>query len=99
MKAPPFSLDEAEIIKTILSKHPNIFFAFGSRVKGTHKQFSDLDLCYKQAILDVDISNLLDAFEQSNLPFKVDVVSWDRCSSEFQRHIENDLILVEKLWR
>jgi predicted nucleotidyltransferase len=39
-----------EIVQDILNKYPYTFYAFGSRVKGTHKRFSDLDLCIKDPI-------------------------------------------------
>ncbi|EKD77481.1 MAG: hypothetical protein ACD_42C00321G0005 [uncultured bacterium] len=95
----PFSREHADIIKTILVRYPYSFFAFGSRVKGIHKTFSDLDLCYKEKIPDSVIATLLDDFEQSDLPFKVDIVAWQRCTPEFQQQIKNDLIPVETLWR
>jgi predicted nucleotidyltransferase len=94
----PFSPKHAKIIQDILSRHPYAFFAFGSRVKGTHKEFSDLDLCYKENISDSVIATLQHEFEQSDLPFKVDIVAWNRCAPEFQQHIADDLISVEKLW-
>jgi predicted nucleotidyltransferase len=94
----PFSDPHAKIIKDILSQYPYPFFVFGSRVKGTHKEFSDLDLCYRVDIPDSVLANLLNDFEQSDLPFKVDIIAWNRCSPEFQKHIENDLMPVEKLW-
>ena len=39
-----------EIINSILSKYPYNFYAYGSRVKGTSRKYSDLDLCYREEI-------------------------------------------------
>jgi predicted nucleotidyltransferase len=39
-----------EIIKNILDNYPYDFYVFGSRVKGTHRKLSDLDLCIKTSI-------------------------------------------------
>ena len=36
-----------KIINSILSKYPYTFYAYGSRVKGTGRKYSDLDLCYR----------------------------------------------------
>jgi len=36
------------VLQLILSKYPYHFYAYGSRVKGTARQFSDLDLCYQE---------------------------------------------------
>ena len=86
---------ELMIIKSILSNYPYQFYVFGSRVTGKQKKYSDLDLCYKEAIPDAIISKIREAFEESNLPFKVDLLSWDRCDSEFRKNIEKDLIKME----
>lgn len=85
------------ILKTIFSDYPGLFFAFGSRAKRTHKAFSDLDLCYKTDISDIKIADLQEKLEQSDLPFKVDIVSWKRCSPAFQKQIERDLMPLENL--
>ncbi len=64
--------------------------AFGSRVKGTARPHSDLDLVVVgQERLPRDLYyRLQDAFEESSLPFRVDVLDWHRISPEFRRHIE-----------
>lgn len=81
-----------QILEQILSQYQYYFFAFGSRVKGTEKRFSDLDLCYKENIPSVTISKLEEDFEESNLPFKVDIVNWNYCSNDFRSLIEKDMI-------
>lgn len=91
-----FSEKQAKIIRDILCHYPYLFLAFGSRVKGTHKEYSDLDLCYQAEISDSVIALLMDDFEQSDLPFKVDLVAWKRCSPEFQRIIRDDLVPIEE---
>jgi uncharacterized protein len=39
-----------EIIHNILKKYPYKFYAYGSRVKGTARKYSDLDLCFQEDI-------------------------------------------------
>ena len=69
-------------------------------VKNSFKEYSDLDLCYHSDIPDVVIAKLMDDFEQSDLPFKVDIIAWKRCSPEFQQLIKGDLVPIETiLWR
>ncbi|MDQ5890821.1 MAG: uncharacterized protein QG604_695 [Candidatus Dependentiae bacterium] len=80
------------IIIDILSRYPYTFYAFGSRTKGNPKKFSDLDLCYKEPIPSNVINELEEAFEESYLPFTVDLLNWNTCSSEFRDIIKNDLI-------
>jgi predicted nucleotidyltransferase len=82
-----------QILRQILSQYPYAFFIFGSRVKGTQKRFSDVDLCYKEKIPSAVISKLEEDLEESNLPFKVDLVNWELCSDDFKKLIEKDMIL------
>lgn len=81
-----------KLIKNILSKYPYQFYAFGSRVKNNAKHLSDLDLCYKDNISDLEISNLMAELEESNLPFKVELINWKNCTPAFQKQIEKDLV-------
>lgn len=63
---------------------------FGSRVSGTAKASSDLDLAVVcEGRLDFDTLRLLrEAFEESDLPFRVDVLDWHAVSDSFRRVIE-----------
>jgi predicted nucleotidyltransferase len=73
-----------KIVKDILQKYDYNFFAFGSRVKGNCRKFSDLDLFYTQ---DLPLSVLLSVeedFEDSDLPFKVDLINYKTCDKDFQ---------------
>ena len=78
---------ELALIKDILSGVDRVF-VFGSRIKGTSKQFSDLDICLKDPIAPYDFEVLQEKFEKSDLPFKVDLVEYDRVSKFFQRIID-----------
>jgi predicted nucleotidyltransferase len=70
--------------------------AFGSRVQGTAKPFSDLDLAVMGEIpLDFrTLAALKDAFAESNLPFRVDVVDWASTSEAFKVIIEGAFEVV-----
>lgn len=83
-----------EVIKQILSKYPYKFYAYGSRTKNQAREYSDLDFCYQEEIPWNILSHLGEDFEQSDLPFKVDLVYWGWMSSEFREMIKNDLMLV-----
>lgn len=78
-----------KIILDILNKYPYEFYLFGSRIKGTAKRFSDLDICYKEKIPDATIGEIAEAFDNSDLPYTVDLVAWWRCTDEFKKLIEN----------
>lgn len=80
------------IVEELLKKHKVSAFVFGSRVKNKAKTFSDLDLCIKTDYSKTVIRQLQDDFEESDLPFKVDIIVWSEISPEFKNHIENDLV-------
>jgi len=81
-----------EKVRTILRQHvPQCEVrAFGSRVSRTAKDYSDLDLALVGAgKLNADaLRHLKEAFEESDLPFRVDVLDWHDTSPEFQKVIE-----------
>lgn len=89
-----------ETVKRILSEHvPDCEIrAFGSRVTGRVKDYSDLDLaivCRKA--LDADsLRHLKEAFEESKLPFRVDVLDWDRIPASFRNVIEREYETIQK---
>jgi len=65
-------------------------WAFGSRVKMTADEHSDLDIVIagKQKIPQQIFYQLKDAFEESDLPIMVDVLDWHRISHSFQKNIK-----------
>ena len=83
-----------KIVKNILKKYPYTFYAYGSRVKGNNRKFSDLDLCYRENIPMKIIAEIRENLEASSLPYRVDLVFWNDLSSRFQKLIEGDLFLI-----
>lgn len=73
-------------------------FAFGSRVHGRSlKRTSDLDLCCKapEPTPDKTLRQLQNAFEVSDIPYRVDVVDWYSLTPEFAQLIEPDLQQIQ----
>ena len=88
-----------DIVHGILQKHVPQYevWAFGSRVKGTAKPYSDLDLAVitEQPLTLSDSAALVNAFTESDLPWRVDVVDWASTSESFRRIIERDRVVVK----
>lgn len=91
---------DQEIVTTILKKHvPHAEVrVFGSRHKWTAKPYSDLDLAIvadakleKQIIYDLE-----EAFEESELSFRVDVIDWYAISDEFRAIIEQGYTVIQE---
>ncbi|HJZ23355.1 MAG TPA: nucleotidyltransferase domain-containing protein [Candidatus Babeliales bacterium] len=85
------------MVTAILQKYPYTFYAFGSRVKGTHRPLSDLDICFMDDIPWNIRSHIDEDFENSDLPFKVDVVDWNMSDENFRAKIAPDLTLIQEV--
>jgi predicted nucleotidyltransferase len=80
-----------KIIQDILKKYPYRFYIFGSRSRGDNKKFSDLDLGYTSNVDWKTLIKLEEEFEESDIPYKVDLVNLDKSSAEFRESIKDDL--------
>ncbi len=61
---------------------------FGSRVKGTTKRYADLDLTVLGGLEHAQLDQLIEAFIESDLPFRVDILDWMALSDDFRAVIE-----------
>lgn len=88
------------IVQEILEKYvPECeVWAFGSRVTGAAREFSDLDLAIITAKpLNFELlGEIRDAFSESDLPFKVDVLDWSAASASFRRMIQQRYIVLKE---
>ena len=85
--------EHLEMVKEILERLlPDGFeaWAFGSRVTGTAKKFSDLDITVigPRRLTLLEFGNLREAFSESDLPIMVDVVDYYSTDPSFQRIID-----------
>ena len=89
-----------EIIKKILHKHvPDCEVrAFGSRVLHTAKSYSDLDLVLvgEKELDQPSLNRLIEAFEESDIPFRVDLLDWNAISDSFRAIIEKRYEVIQK---
>ncbi|WP_419925976.1 restriction endonuclease subunit S [Candidatus Poriferisocius sp.] len=93
------TVDHQETVVALIQKHlPNTTaWAYGSRVKWTSHPNSDLDIViFAPPERLRQVSELRDAFSESNLPFRVDLFVWDAVPDTFRKNIENNhMVLVE----
>jgi type I restriction enzyme S subunit len=71
---------------------------FGSRYQWTAKDYSDLDLAMvgDGKLPFKKLSALRTAFEESDLPYRVDVLDWHAISPEFQKVIERGYEVIQE---
>jgi predicted nucleotidyltransferase len=90
--------DQAElsrILERYLSEYE--IWAFGSRAKGTAKAYSDLDLAIvAQSPLPLALlAEVRDAFAESDLTIKVDLVDLASAGAVFRKIVEGDRVVVQ----
>jgi type I restriction enzyme S subunit len=87
------------IVTAVLRAHvpDREVWAFGSRARRAAKPWSDLDLAVLgSAPLGLaQAAALADAFSESDLPWKVDLVDWATTSEAFRRVIEQDKVVLQ----
>ena len=72
-------------------------WVFGSRAQGPARKFSDLDLLFDQhgeILPDSVLVSLAEAFDNSALPYSVDLVDWNAISDDFKQHIQTDRVML-----
>ena len=70
-------------------------YIFGSRVKNKAKAYSDVDIAIASPELTSEIKSKIEAFfENSTLPYEVDVIDLNNITDKFKQHIINDLVEI-----
>jgi len=92
--------DELAIVKKIVQTclPPDIkVWVFGSRATFKAKKYSDLDIALESSdgslVSSVVINTLEHEFEESDLPWKVDVIDINTVNDTFRKIIDHDKIL------
>lgn len=90
---------DLETVKKILAAHVPEYEvrAFGSRVQWTAKDSSDFDLVImtEKPLPSAKMADLKEAFTESDLPFKVDVVDWAATKDKFRKIIEKQFVRIK----
>ena len=89
--------EQRKLLLELLERHlPNTAaWVYGSRAKWTSRPQSDLDLVvFATPDQDGQVAGLREAFEESNLPFRVDLFVWDTVPEQFRKHIKRDHVVV-----
>lgn len=99
MKQLLISEQEYQIVQTVLRQciPQHTVWAFGSRAGGQPKPYSDLDLAVlgEAALSLSEHADLADAFSESDLPYKVDIVDWHLIGDDFRRIVQANHIEIQ----
>lgn len=91
--------DHLQLVLGILAKNipEREVWAFGSRVQGRAKPYSDLDLAVigEQPLSLTVLAALADNFAESDLPIRVDIVDWATTKDNFRQIIARDKVVLQ----
>lgn len=85
-----------QIIYKYLPKNAYEVFIFGSRATGTSRKFSDIDLGINgpKALSAEEYVLIKSAFDESDLPYRVDLVDFKNVSDKFKQVSLNKIIKI-----
>jgi predicted nucleotidyltransferase len=101
-KSTPIDLNQrdwGEVTRIIMQCVPEYtVWAFGSRVTGPAKTYSDLDIAIltDQPLSLERMATIKDAFDESDLPIRVDVVDWASTSASFREIIRQSYVVIQE---
>lgn len=101
MAAPTLDMDtqDARTVRELLARHlpGTTVWAYGSRTQGRARASSDLDLvAHTKPDQRLRVGDLQEAFEESDLPFRVDLFVWDDLSEHDRAEIQRAHIALQE---
>jgi predicted nucleotidyltransferase len=85
-----------QMVRALLQQHLPLaeVWAYGSRVNGNGHEASDLDLVVRQPT-GLNMAEIREAWVESNLPIRVEIVDWARIPADFHNEIERSYVVVQ----
>lgn len=80
-----------KIASHIIKDKKTTVFLFGSSVR--EKKFGDCDIGLIGEVSDREIRKLKTMFEEATIPYKIDVVNFNKVSETFKRNVFNNKII------
>ena len=93
------SPQQLRLVQDLLAAHLSgvEVWAYGSRVRGTARRYSDLDMvAFTEPVHSAQLNILQEAFEESDLPFRVDLFSWPETPASFHPQIKANYVVLQE---
>ena len=91
--------DQMRLVVDLTNTHlPGVeIWAYGSRVRGNSRRYSDLDLvAFTKPGQRPLADGLREAFEESDLPIRVDLFLWDDLPESFRTRIMEEYAVLQR---
>ena len=97
---PGVNEDDWDLILKHLSRlleQGTIVYIYGSRQRGSHKTYSDLDISLKapSKISSTTMRSLADILAESDITYKIDLTDFNNLDTDFQTHILENSVAVD----
>ena len=96
-RAIDITAEQRKTVLALLERHlPNTTaWVYGSRAQWAARPQSDLNMVvFATPEHNSRVSDLREAFEESNLPFRVDLFVWDAVPEQFRKQIKRDHVVL-----
>ena len=92
LKKEQFEFIMQEVVIPLTNSGAKVW-CYGSRARGDHKQFSDLDIMVESELdLSRQISMLKEKMSNSNFPYKVDLVEYKYFADSYKKLYEKEKV-------
>ena len=90
--------EQLQLVLNLTQTHlPGVeVWAYGSRVRGNPRRYSDLDLVVPEPGQSSQANDLREAFEESDLPIRVDLFLWGEIPDSFHWEIEREYAVLRQ---
>lgn len=91
--------EQLQLVLDLTNAHlPGVeIWAYGSRVRGNPRRYSDLDLvAFVQQGESTKADALREAFEESDLPIRVDLFLWNELPNSFHHQIQQAYAVLQR---
>lgn len=99
LTAKEFETLRSLLIRPLIEKEVRLW-VFGSRARGDYQKFSDIDILFEESgsrLADAFLAQVKDDLEESDLPYKVDLVRAGDLAESYRKSVMTDRVPLTNL--
>ena len=89
---------DLDLVKKILKEQLPVnsaVFVFGSRARGAQGKFSDIDIMVESKVTNLELAQIKEQFEESDLSIKVDLIHISDFANDYLKNYESEKIKLD----